>query len=84
MVILPLPSHDTRNGRNEIILMNNQGEKNTPNQTGNLLASIGGLFTILSLTMFEDGTWKIIAALIGVALAFYGLLLIKKAENDKR
>jgi drug/metabolite transporter superfamily protein YnfA len=48
---------------------------------GNLFASIGGLFTILSLTVIEDMNWKIAAAALGVALALYGVTLIQKAKK---
>ena len=52
------------------------------NKTGNLLASIGGLFTILSLTLIEDRDWKVVAAFLGVAFALSGILFIKKPKKE--
>jgi len=49
---------------------------------GNLYARIGGLFTILSLSVIEDRNWKIAAAVLDVALALYGIILIQKAKKQ--
>lgn len=50
---------------------------------GNLIASIGGLFTILSVTFIENQTWQIITAIIGVVLAVYGLTLTQKVKKKE-
>ncbi len=49
---------------------------------GNLLASIGGLFTILSLTVVENNNWKIILSAIGVVLALYGFMILQKSKKN--
>ena len=48
---------------------------------GTLIASIGGLFTVFSLTIFEDKNMQLISALARVVLAFYGLILIQKSKK---
>lgn len=48
---------------------------------GNTIAGVGGLFTILSLTIIEEPNWKIIVAGIGVVLAVYGVYLISKSKK---
>lgn len=57
-------------------------KKNTKTKTGNLLLSIGVLFTILSLTIIEDSTWKINVAGVGLILALTGAILLPKKKKE--
>ncbi|MCB0643203.1 MAG: hypothetical protein KDC44_16255 [Phaeodactylibacter sp.] len=52
--------------------------------TGNTLASLGGLSTVFSLTMFKDTTFTMITAILGVILAFAGVLLLQKAGKMEK
>ena len=49
---------------------------------GNLFAAVGGLFTILSLTVIDDKNWKVMIALLGVVIALYGVILIQRAKKS--
>lgn len=51
--------------------------------TGTTLASLGGLATIFSLTVFKDSTFTMLTAILGVVLAFAGLMLLQKAGKMK-
>ncbi|MCB0476113.1 MAG: hypothetical protein KDC69_10570 [Flavobacteriaceae bacterium] len=53
-------------------------------KNGNILASIGGLLAIFSLTVIEDSTWKIIASVTGTTLAIFGAILIQKANKKNK
>jgi len=46
---------------------------------GTSLVSIGGLFTILSLTIVKDATWNIVLAGIGVLFAIMGVIMMRKS-----
>lgn len=48
---------------------------------GNLLASIGGLCTILSLIVFEGSDWAVYIALVGVILAIVGVGMTQKKQE---
>jgi len=57
---------------------------NTNNQQttkGTTIVSIGGLFTILSLTIVQDDVWKIIVSGIGAALAITGGILMRVSKK---
>ena len=58
--------------------MNNN---NKLDDKGMIITSIGGLCTILSLTVIEVGAWKIAVAIIGVLLAAIGIIVMAKQNN---
>ncbi len=57
-------------------------EDKTSISKGTVFASIGALFTIVSLSIFDDkGPWPIITAAIGLSLALYGFWLNQKDKK---
>ncbi len=46
-----------------------------------ITASAGGLCTVLSLTIIENETWKIIVASLGAILAIAGAVVMTKSKK---
>lgn len=45
---------------------------------GTIFTSLGGLLTILSLTVLENNTWKLITASFAVVIIIIGLIIMTK------